>query len=245
MLSSAPGFSSTVWTWAGNDVLRNSIRYLPGLRKIARSGGVTPCRIPSTKTSAQGRATILSVASRWDETGAVATVSDSCALGAASAGFAFAAWIAAPAFGAATASFTLRELLGSSALGGTFGSSTRGAGSPASPLAGSALGASPGVATKYTVFGAPSAFRWLRAITPVPTISVNASGAATSNLLLTASASGQPRRFTFGNLSGSRFGKRIACLGVGRGTVRCRLLGAGPIAYTSCSRTCLSVIAPW
>src|SRR5712672_2127386 len=230
MLSSAPGFSSTVWTWAGNDVLRNSIRCLPGLRKIARSGGVTPCRIPSTKTSAQGRATILSVASRWDETGAVATVSDSCALGAASAGFAFAAWIAAPAFGAATASFTLRELLGSSALGGTFGSSTRGAGSPASFLGGSTLGASPGVATKYTVFGPPSAFRWLRAITPVPTISVHASGAATNNLLLTTRAPGKLRRLSFGSLGRRRFGRRRLCLGAGSGTVRRRLLGEELIA---------------
>jgi len=30
----------------------------------------------------------------------------------------------------------------------------------------------------------------------------------------------------------------------GAGVVRRRLLGAGPIAYTSCSRTCLSVFAP-
>src|SRR5438034_1262199 len=64
MLSSVPGFSSTVWTWAGNDPFRNSTRCLPGLRGIARSGGLTPCLVPSTKTSAQGRATIFSVASR-------------------------------------------------------------------------------------------------------------------------------------------------------------------------------------
>src|SRR6266853_5384157 len=239
MLSSAPGFSSTVWTWAGNDVLRNSIRCLPGLRKIARSGGVTPCRTPSTKTSAQGRATILSVASRVGEVGAVATISDSlgfgsapasCALGAASAGFALAAGMAAPAFGAATASFTLRELLGSSALGGTFCSSARGVGSPASLLAGSTLGVSPGVATRYTVFGPPSVFRWLRAITPVPTISVNASGAATNNLLLTARAPGQLGRLSFGSLGRRRLGRRRlgrrrVCFGGGNGTVRRRLLG--------------------
>src|SRR6266850_4706891 len=230
MLSSAPGFSSTVWTWAGNDVLRNSTRCLPGLRKMARSGGVTPCRVPSTKTSAHGRATILSVASRGEETGAVATGSDSCALGAASTWFALAAWMAAPALGAATASFTQRELLGSSALGGTFGSSPRGAGSPASLLAGSTPGASPGVATRYTVFGVPSAFRWLRAITPVPTISVNASGAATNNLLLTARAPGRPRRLSFGSLGRRRLGRRRVCFGAGNGTVRRRLLGEELIA---------------
>src|SRR5467141_206243 len=230
MLISAPGFSSTVWTWAGNDEFLNSTRCLPGRSGIERSGGLTPCRVPSTKTSAQGRATTLSVASRGEETGAVATGSDSCALGAASAWYALAVWIAAPALGPATASFTLRELLGSSALGGAFGSSARGAGSSASFLAGSTLGASPGVATRYTVFAPPSAFRWPRAITPVPTISVNASGAATNNLLLTARAPGNVRRLSFGSLGRRRLGRRRACFGAGNGTVRRRLLGEELIA---------------
>src|SRR5882724_9643934 len=88
-----------------------------------------------------------------------------------------------------------------------------GAGSPASLLAGSTLGASPGVATRYTVFGAPSVFRWPRAITPVPTISVNASGAATNNLLLTARAPGRLRRLSFGSLGRRRLGRRRVCFG--------------------------------
>src|SRR6266850_6405243 len=179
----------------------------------------------STRPDACRAAAVSSVASRGEETGAVATGSDSSALGAASAGFALAVWIAAPALGAATASFTLRELLGSSVLGGAFGSSACGAGSPASFLAGSTLGASPGVATRYTVFAPPSAFRWPRAITPVPTISVNASGAATNNLLLTAPAPGKLRRLSFGSLGRRRLGRRRVCFGAGNGTVRRRLLG--------------------
>src|SRR5258708_5480957 len=230
MLISAPGFSSTVWTWAGNDEFLNSTRCLPGRSGIERSGGLTPCRVPSTKTSAQGKATILSVASRGEKTGAVATGSDSCPLGAASASFALAAWMAAPALGAATAPFTLRELLGSSALGGAFGSSACGGGSPASLFARSTLGASPRVVTKYTVFAPPSEFRWLRAITPVPTISVNASGAATNNLLLTARAPGQLGRLSFGSLGRRRLGRRRVCFGAGNGTVRRRLLGEELIA---------------
>src|SRR5216117_1943711 len=81
MLSSVPGFSSTVWTWAGNDPFRNSTRCLPGLRGIDRRGGLTPCLVPSTKTSAQGRATILSVASRGGG-GTAAASSASLGLGA-------------------------------------------------------------------------------------------------------------------------------------------------------------------
>src|SRR5437879_13412246 len=64
MLSSAPGLTSTVSMCAGNDPFLNSTRCLPGLRGTDRRGGLTPCLVPSTKTSAQGRATILSVASR-------------------------------------------------------------------------------------------------------------------------------------------------------------------------------------
>src|SRR5258708_14750020 len=55
-----------------------------------------------------------------------------------------------------------------------------------------------------SVFAPPSEFRWLRAITPVPTISVNASGAATNNLLLTARAPGQLGRLSFGDRKSTR-----------------------------------------
>src|SRR5258708_7854477 len=178
MLISPPRFRSNVWAWGGNDEFLTSTRCLPGRSGIERSGGLTPCRVPSTKTSAQGKATILSVASRGEKTGAVATGSDSCPLGAASASFALAAWMAAPALGAATAPFTLRELLGSSALGGAFGSSACGGGSAASLLARSTLGASPGVVTKYTVFAPPSRVPWLDAITPLPPNLVTTSGPA-------------------------------------------------------------------
>src|SRR5712691_6458469 len=185
MLISASGFSSTVWTWVGNDPFLNSTRCLPGLRGIDRNGGLTPCLAPSTKTSAQGKATMLSIASR-EAAGTVAANSGSCGLGgatsfalsAASISFALAACTGAPLLGTAAASLALLGAFGSFARGG--------ADSGASTLSGPTLGAGAGGATgatDATVLASPSESRWLRAMTPVPTISVNASGAATNNLL--------------------------------------------------------------
>src|SRR6266850_3239770 len=235
MLSSVPGLSSTVSLWAGNDPFLNSTRCLPGLRGIDRNGGLTPCLVPSTKTSVQGRATILSVASRIGA-GTVAASSGSFDLGggatsfalsAASLSFALAVCNGSRALGAALASLALRSVFGSPACGGAFGSCARGgADSGVSTAIGPTLGAAVGGATDATAFASPSESRWLRAMTPVPTISVNASGAATSNLLLTACTPGQLCRLSFGNLRRRRFGRRRVGLGAGTGTVRRRLLGA-------------------
>ena len=92
------------------------------------------------------------------------------------------------------------------------------------------MGAAAGDATNTTVLASPSEFRWPRAMTPVPTISVNASGAATSNLPLTASVSGQVLGRSFRNFGMCSFGRRRVGLGAGTGTVRRRLLGAELIA---------------
>src|SRR5882672_7298192 len=144
MLISVPGFSSTVWTWAGNAPFLNSTRCLWGLGGVVRNGGLTPCLAPSTKNSAQGRATMLSMASR-EGAGTVAASSGSFGLGgatsfvlsAASVSFALAVCAGAPPLGAAGASLALGGAFGSCAFGSC---ACGGADSGASTMAGATLG---------------------------------------------------------------------------------------------------------
>jgi hypothetical protein len=179
---------------------------------------------------------MLSVASR-EGAGTAATSSGSLcigggttsfALGAASVLFALAVCTGAPALGAVTGSLALGGVFESLACGAFGSCACEGADSGASTLADPTLGA--GGATDATVLASPSESRWLRAMTPVPTISVNASGAATSNLPLIASVSGQVLGRSFRNLGMRRLGRRRVGLGAGTGTVRLRLLGAELIA---------------
>src|SRR5258708_8837345 len=72
MLISAPDLTSTVSMWDGNDEFLNSTRCLPGLIGIERSGGLTPCLVPSSETPAPGRATIWITAWR-EQAGGAAT----------------------------------------------------------------------------------------------------------------------------------------------------------------------------
>src|SRR5882672_6102814 len=185
------------------------------------------------KTSAQGRAMMLTAASRV--TGAiVATVSGSRGLGAAVSGsVALAVWTAALAvwpfklcetFGSLAVAFG-SSVLGSTGCAGGVDSTAAGFAGAASTLGASAVrGACTGGA------GFASSSRWLRAMTPVPTINVNARGATTNNLLLTARAPGQRCGLSFRIRGRRRLGRRIGWRGAGTGTVRFRLPGAELIA---------------
>src|SRR5262245_54625349 len=144
---------------------------------------------------------------------AVATVSASFAFGAGSGELVFGA-SSLFALCAALGAFAL----GSSALGWGAGAASTGAGFAG---AASALGA---IATCTTGgdAGFASSSRWLRAITPVPTMSVKASGATTNSLLFTARTSGQCLGLTLRNGGMLSVGSRIVCFGGGIGTVRRR-----------------------
>src|SRR5437879_12004636 len=164
MLCSVPGFNSTVWTWAGNDPFLNSTRCLPGLRGIDRRGGLTPCLVPSTKTSAQGRATILSVASCGGAGTAAATSAslgpgaDATSLSLGPAPVSFALAVCSVALGVTAASRARRGAVGSLVCGGAFPSCSC-ADSGASTLAGPSLGPADGGPTDTTIFASPSEFR--------------------------------------------------------------------------------------
>src|SRR2546428_956676 len=69
MLISAPDLTLTVSKWDGNDEFLNSIRCLPGLIGIERSGGLPPCPAPPASTPAQGRGTVSIPAAPADRGG--------------------------------------------------------------------------------------------------------------------------------------------------------------------------------
>jgi len=186
MLSSAPGFSSTVWTWAGNDVLRKLYPMLAGPEedRSQRRSDPLPGAVDENLGPGQGNDIERGLARKRRPGPSLPARLPAPWARLRPGSLSPPGWRRRP-FGAATASFTLRELLGIFCSWRDLRLLGPRRGFPCFTLGGLHAGRFPGVATRYTVFGPPSVFRWLRAITPVPTISVNASGAATNNLLLT------------------------------------------------------------
>src|SRR5882672_4397778 len=155
---------------------------------------------------------------------AVATVAGSLAFGAAAPSFAFRAASLSLALAALAAALAWDERAGGFTFGGACVSFAFSA-TPGPCALGGGVGSAPAVLTDggstlgAAAFTSPSEFLWLRATTPVPTTSVNASGAATSSLPLTRRAVAQRRRFNLGSFGMLKLGRRILGFGAGGGGV--------------------------